>query len=92
MAFRPLAYEEHPSVLAAEYQKIRAELTDNEAMLLACLTNVLNELPEWLDGAYAPGSALDHANTAINAMLDGSGLAPIPDEARQQAERMRDES
>ncbi|MBP0581665.1 hypothetical protein J8I29_20220 [Labrys sp. LIt4] len=92
MAFRPLDYDEHPTVLAAEYQRIRASLSDNEAMLLACLTNVLNELPDWLDGDYAAGSALDHANTAIEAMLRGSGLLPIPPEARERAERLRDDS
>ncbi|MDZ5450861.1 hypothetical protein [Labrys sp. ZIDIC5] len=41
---------------------------------------------------HAAGSALDHANTAIEAMLRGSGLLPIPAEARERAERLRDDS
>ncbi|WP_448954294.1 hypothetical protein [Labrys neptuniae] len=92
MAFRPLDDDEHPAVLAAEYQRIKAGLTDNEAMLLACLANLLNELPQWLDGDYAAGSALDHANTALDTMLRGPGLLPIPREARARAERLRDDS
>ena len=35
MAFRPLDYDEHPTVLAAEYQRIKASLSDNEAIQTA---------------------------------------------------------
>lgn len=77
MTFQPLPRDEHPAIVAAEFKRIRSRLTDNEALLLACLTNVLNELPAWLDGDYVAGSALDHAHAAINAMLEGAGQAPI---------------
>lgn len=89
MTFQPLPHDEHPTIVAAEFKRIRSTLTDNEALLLACLTNVLNELPAWLDGDYAAGSALDHAQAVINAMLDGSGLAPISAQTYERADELR---
>lgn len=84
-----LVSDEHPTILATEYQSIKPSLTDTEALLLACLTNVLNELPTWLDGDYGPGSALDHASFAINAVLYGPGLPAIPPNARASVQALR---
>ncbi|WP_454814275.1 hypothetical protein [Labrys neptuniae] len=89
MTFQPLPHDEHPTIVAAEFKRIRSNLTDSEALLLACLTNVLNELPDWLDGDYVAGSALDHAHAVINAMLDGPGLAPISAQTYELADELR---
>lgn len=83
-----LPSDEHPAVLATEYQSIRPSLTDTEALLLACLTNVLNELPAWLDGDYASGSSVDYASFAINSMLHGAGLPAITPDARAYVQAM----
>lgn len=58
---------------------------------MACLANILNELPEYLDGKYAPGSSLDHAHGALMTMLKG-GFLSISDEARAKAAALREES